>query len=78
MIVDVYIEVNDDSNNVNEHLWNKGNCAAINEELERIYWESMFEGQTIVQCYGTFLNVANNFVELYVPLTTSQEEVVSA
>ena len=44
--------------------------GAINEELERINWESMFKGQTIDQRYGTFLNVADNLVDLYVPLTT--------
>ena len=42
--VDLYTDVNDDSNSVNVRLWNKGNYAAINEELERINLESMFEG----------------------------------
>ena len=37
----------------------------------------MIEGLTIDQRYGTFLNVTNNLAELYVPLTTRQEEVVS-
>ena len=78
VVVDPYIEVNDDSNSVNEHvrLCNKGNYAAINEELERINWETIFEGQTIDQCYGTFLIVTNNLVDLYVPSTTRQEEAV--
>ena len=68
---------NDDSNNINVRLWNKGDYAAINEELERISWESIFVGQTIDQCYGTFLNATNNLVELYVRSTTREEEVVS-
>ena len=61
---------------VNVRLWNNGKYAAIKEEHERINWESMFEGQTIEQCNGTFLNLTNNLVELYVPLSTRQEEVV--
>ena len=77
VVVDLYIEVNDESNSVNVRLWIKGNYAAINEELERINWKSMFEGQAIDQCYGTFLNVTNNLVELYAPLIMRQEEVVS-
>ena len=61
MVTDLYIEVND-SNSVNVRHWNKRNYAAINEELERINWETMFEGKTIDQCYGKFLNVTNNLV----------------
>ena len=44
MVVDFYIEENDDSNSGNVRLWNKGNYAAINKKPERINWESMFEG----------------------------------
>ena len=72
-----YIEVNDNSSSVNVRLWNKGNYAAKNEELERINWKFIFEGQTIDQCCGTFQNVTNNLVELYVPVTTWEEEVDS-
>ena len=50
--------------NSNVRLLIKGNYAAIYEELERNNWESMFESQTIDQCYGTFLNVTNIIVEL--------------
>ena len=57
VVVNLYIEVNDDSNSVNVRLWNKGIYAAINGELERINWGTMFEGQRIDQCHGTFLNV---------------------
>ena len=77
MVVDLYIKANNDSNSVNVRLWNKGNYTAINEELERINWKSIFEGKTIDQCYATFLNRTNNLVEFYVPLTTGQKEVVS-
>ena len=69
LVVDLYIEVNDGSNSINVRLWHKEKHAAINEELERIKWEFMFEGQTIDQCYGTFLKVTNNLVEYYVPKT---------
>ena len=34
MVVNLYIEVNGDSNSVNLRLWSRGNHAAINEELE--------------------------------------------
>ena len=37
----------------------------------------MFEGQKIDQCFGMFLNVTNNLVELHVPLNTRQEEAVT-
>ena len=69
--------MSNDSNTANVRLWNKRNYAAINEELERINWESMFEGDTIDQWYGTFLSETDILVELYIPLTTRQEEVVS-
>ena len=42
VIVDLYIEVNDNLNSANVRLWKKGNYAAINKELERINWESIF------------------------------------
>ena len=77
VVVDLYIEVNDNSNSVKVRLWNKGNYAAINEELGPINWESIFEGRKIDQSYGTFLNVTNNLFELYVPSTTREGEVVS-
>ena len=35
VVVDLFIEVNDNSNSVNVRLWNKGDYAAVNEELER-------------------------------------------
>ena len=38
VVVDLYIEVNDNLNSVDERLWSKGNYAAINEELGRINW----------------------------------------
>ena len=75
VVVDLYIEVNNDSNGTNVRLWNRGKYAGLNEELKRFDWESMFEGQTTDQYYGTFLNVPNNLVELYVTLNTRQEEV---
>ena len=77
VLVDLYIEVNDISNSVNARHWNKGNYAAINEELERNNWEFISEGQTIDQFNGTFLNVSKNLVALYVPLITREKEVVS-
>ena len=77
VVVDLYIEVKDDSNSFNVLPSNKGNYSAIDQELERNNWKSMFEGQTIYQCYGTFLNVINNLVEFYVPFTTRQVKVVS-
>ena len=64
VLVDLYIEVNDDSSCVNIYPRNKGNYAVTNEELEPINWETMFEGQTIKQCFRTFLNVTNNLFEL--------------
>ena len=73
VVLDLYIEVNDDSNCISVRLWNKRNYAAMKEELEIINGESMFDGQTIDKCYGTFLNVTNN-----PPLTTREEKVVSA
>ena len=76
VVVDLYIEVKDDSNSVNVRILNTEKYVAINEELERINWETMFEGRTIDQCCGTFLNVIKNLVDLYVPLTTRQEEAV--
>ena len=45
VVLDLSIEVNDVSNSVNVSLWNKGKYTAINEEHERINWESMFESQ---------------------------------
>ena len=36
VVVDIYIEKNDNSISVKVRLWNKGNYAAIIEELERI------------------------------------------
>ena len=35
VVVDLFTEVNDNSNSVNVRLWNKGNYAAINDELEQ-------------------------------------------
>ena len=77
LVVDLFIEVNYDSNSVNVRLWNTEKYAAITDELKRLKWKSLFEGQTIDQCYGTFLSVTNNVVELHVPLTSREENVVS-
>ena len=77
VVVGFYVELKDDSNSANVRLSNEGKYAAIDEELERINWESIFQGQMMDQCYETFPTVTNNLVELYAPLTTRQEEVVS-
>ena len=55
VLVDLYIEVIYDSNNVNARLWNKGNYATINKKLEKTNWCIMFDVQPIDQYYGAYL-----------------------
>ena len=43
VVLNFSIEVNDDLNSVTACFWKKGKYAEINEDLERISWESMFE-----------------------------------
>ena len=55
---------------ISNNKYDKRHCYSFLQAQSESNWDS-------IQCYETVLNVTSNLIELFVPLTTKQKEVVS-
>ena len=54
-------------------LYQKGNYEKINEELNKVDWDSKFTNKTVNECWIIFKNILEELVDKYIPMSNPKD-----